>query len=82
MFRLKTVFEKHGVPVNTARRRADRRRMVRRAMKLYEGCDVPQMYADRLAACSCAMCGNPRKHFRKRSRGEKAADLTLAETVL
>lgn len=31
------------------------------------------------SACSCAMCGNPRKWFGYRTRAEHSADLELTE---
>lgn len=48
----------------SASRRADKDRMKARARRLYPGNEKPQKYADHLAVCSCAMCGNPRR-FRK-----------------
>lgn len=48
-----------------ARRRQDRARMVARARRLYPDHDIPQQVADNLAACSCYMCGNPRRWHRE-----------------
>lgn len=42
------------------RRRVDLKRMKAKAVRLY-GRKVSEKLADHLAACSCWMCGNPRK---------------------
>jgi len=44
-----------------AYRRVQRRRLVAKARKLYPGMKCPAVLADHLAACSCWMCGNPRR---------------------
>lgn len=55
-----------------ARRRKDLARMKKRAQKLYPH-DENARLANHLAACSCHMCGNPRKHFSEPTMQEKRA---------
>ena len=57
--------------MHTDRRRRDKARMRRRARRLYAGCTLPEMYADRLTSCSCVLCGNPRRHFKALTYQEK-----------
>lgn len=68
--------------MNTARRRRDARRMLRKARSVYEGCEMPGLYANNLAVCSCPMCGNPRKWFKRKTRAERRFGLTFLEVVL
>ena len=72
------------------RRRADESRMkakaVRRAISLYKSVvikgrdfldprSVGRIYSTHGSECSCAMCGNPRRHFGTKSRQEIRFDL-------
>ena len=51
-----------GKNMGLARRRADAQRMKAKARRIYPD-DYKARYADHLAACSCFMCGNPRRFF-------------------
>lgn len=60
---------------HSARRRADADRMKSRARTIYPH-DKRARHADHLKACSCWMCGNPRRHFGETTLQErKAQDL-------
>jgi len=50
-------------------RRAQLARKKRQALELYPH-DPQAANANHLAKCSCHMCGNPRKHFKKRTLNE------------
>jgi len=56
------------------RRRRDKRRMKRKARRVWRGVDMPERWADHLAVCSCPLCGNPRRHWGERTRQELIAD--------
>lgn len=59
------------------RRRRDSERMKAKARRIYPDRPKAHYWADRLAVCSCAMCGNPR-HVWKDGRWtlqERRADL-------
>jgi len=46
--------------------------MKKKAIKLYGSYHRKAIYyADHLAICSCAMCGNPRKYFGKKTIQER-----------
>lgn len=55
-------------------RRADLARMKRKARKIYPH-DPAATRANHLAACSCWMCGNPRRYLCERSMPERRADI-------
>ena len=54
-----------------SRRRLDMARKKRQARKIYKymGDDAVKL-ADHLRNCSCVLCGNPRKYFKKRTLQE------------
>lgn len=63
-----------------ARRRADLERMKRKAKRLYPHDDKARL-ANHLAACSCHMCGNPRRYYpNEKTMQERRADLRSVET--
>jgi len=37
--------------------------------------------ANHLASCSCAVCGNPRRHFKELTMAEKRSNLSFQEQV-
>jgi len=53
-----------------ALRRAYKDKMRSKARKLYKDNANPDLMADHLAACSCWMCGNPRKYFNQDTLAE------------
>jgi len=57
---------------HSARRRADLNRMKAKARRIGRLVGKPdyEHHANHLAVCSCAGCGNPRRHFRERTLGE------------
>ena len=59
------------------RRRRDALRMKAKARRIYPDRPKAVFWADRLAVCSCAMCGNPRHVWKdgRRTLQEKRADL-------
>ncbi len=61
-----------------ARRREDSKRMKAKARKIYPH-DQEATLADHLAQCSCAMCGNARRHKGEVTRAEEKAELKLKE---
>lgn len=65
--------------MSRARRRADLRRMKRKARAVYPH-DKLARAANHLAVCSGPCCGNPRRHFGQRSQAELAAlDAAIVE---
>ncbi len=56
-------------------RRRHKKRMKAKAEKLYYWCTNPIKYADNLALCSCAACGNPRKYNKEVSIQERKATI-------
>lgn len=56
------------------RRRRDLARMKARAVRVRPDHPKAERYAERLAVCSCWMCGNPRRH-----RNRLAVKLTMQE---
>ena len=44
-----------------AKRRAARKKLIKKAKRLYPRSNMPQKYADNITICSCDACGNPRK---------------------
>lgn len=69
--------------MSLSRRRQDESRMKHRADKIAEEFgidpkvsprDAGRIYSTHGAECSCAMCGNPRKHFKQKSRKERMFD--------
>lgn len=48
--------------MSIAQRRADLKRMKRKARRLYPH-DAKARCANHLAVCSCAMCGSPRRFY-------------------
>lgn len=57
-----------------AQRRAQLERKKRRAKLIYPTNPQAARYANHLATCSCAVCGNPRKYFGEKTRQELKAD--------
>ena len=57
----------------TPRRRTDEARMKAKARQLYPH-DPSARNANHLAACSCWMCGNPRRHLAERTMQERRAE--------
>lgn len=58
-----------------ARRRHDRARMIARAARIRPWSPAPQKIADNLAACSCYMCGNPRRWWRELPMQERRQNI-------
>lgn len=58
---------------HSARRRADQHRMKAKALRLRPW-DPKARSANHLAACSCAMCGNPRRHLGEPTVQERRSD--------
>ena len=56
---------------NRAKRRAALAKRKARARRLYPTCPLPERLANNLTPCSCSMCGNPRRHFGKRTVQER-----------
>jgi hypothetical protein len=54
-----------------AERRKDSFRMKRKARRVYPNSTHPEKVADHLAACSCFMCGNPRRYGQGPSMAER-----------
>lgn len=62
------------------RRIRDSLRMKARARRIYPGHPKAVFYADRLAVCSCAMCGNPRHVWKDGARTLQERRCALRET--
>lgn len=60
-------------------RRHHLERMKSKARKVYWFNSNPEKLANHLAACSCAMCGNPRKYFKEETRAEYKAKISSEE---
>lgn len=52
-----------------ARRRRDLQRMKARARRIYSGVAKAAYWANHLAVCSCALCGNPRRVWKGEDPG-------------
>lgn len=62
-----------------ARRRSDLNRMKKKARRIYRH-DKSSKLANHLAACSCHMCGNPRRYYpNEKTMQERRAILTQEE---
>lgn len=63
------------------RRRRDSLRMKAKARRIYPDRPKAHFWADRLAVCSCAMCGNPRHVWKgeDQTRQERVAALRQAD---
>ena len=57
-----------------ALRRVQKEKKKKISSKIYSGDRIPSKYADHLKACSCSMCGNPRKFYKEKTIQEKRAD--------
>ena len=63
----------------TPRRRTDAARMKAKARRVYPH-DASARNANHLAACSCPMCGNPRRYFGELTRQERRELLDFSAT--
>lgn len=63
------------------RRRRDLARMKAKALRIYPH-DPKATQAEHLRACSCALCGNPRRHLKDRlTMAERRAELAGRDDV-
>ena len=72
--------------MHRAQRRHHYRRLKQKRRHYYSGYgrhrnDVQGRLANTATLCSCWMCGNPRKHFGKKTRQEALATLNFIEQV-
>lgn len=67
--------------MNRAKRRFHSQRMKNKAILLSKIYEIPNLkyISDHLKACSCSMCGNPRKYFNEKTLQEKKSDLDFEE---
>lgn len=70
--------------MKSVRRRQDAARMRSRARRLpwYGSWPKIELFSDTMKICSCYMCGNPRKWYKRRTLAERRSDLTFSEEVL
>jgi hypothetical protein len=52
-------------------RRQAKRKKIQKAKTLYPDSACPQKFADNLTKCSCDMCGNPRRRWKKKTLQER-----------
>lgn len=62
------------------RRRRDALRMKAKARRVYPNKAKAHYWADRLAVCSCAMCGNPRHVWKGESQTLQERKAAMRET--
>ena len=61
------------------RRRRDAQRMKAKARRIYPDRPKAHYWADRLAVCSCALCGNPRHVWKGEAQTLQERRATLRE---
>jgi hypothetical protein len=69
------------IPPKRSRRRLDAARMKSRARRIYPR-DKAAKLANHLANCSCAACGNPRRHFNEKPLPERRFEAAARDAIL